>query len=52
MQNKLYRMEMVWSIEGKKGVYTTTEPEPDDLIAKAKAMMEPAPEELPDEVPF
>lgn len=27
MQNKLYRMTMVWSVEGKKGVYTTTEPE-------------------------
>lgn len=30
VQNKLYRMEMVWSVPGKKGVYTTTEPpEPD-----------------------
>jgi len=27
MQNKLYRMPMVWSVEGKKGVYTTTEPQ-------------------------
>lgn len=26
VQNKLYRMEMVWSVPGKKGVYTTTEP--------------------------
>lgn len=26
MQNKLYRMPMVWSVDGKKGVYTTTEP--------------------------
>ena len=26
VQNKLYRMEMVWSVGGKKGVYTTTEP--------------------------
>ena len=27
MQNKLYRMPMVWSVDGRKGVYTTTEPE-------------------------
>jgi hypothetical protein len=27
MQNKLYRMPMVWSVEGRKGIYTTTEPE-------------------------
>lgn len=27
MQNKLYRMSMVWSVDGKKGVYTTTEPD-------------------------
>ena len=26
MQNKLYRMPMVWSVDGRKGVYTTTEP--------------------------
>ncbi|WP_420859880.1 hypothetical protein [Marivivens marinus] len=25
VQNKLYRMEMVWSVEGRKGVYTTQE---------------------------
>ena len=29
MQNKMYRMSMVWSVDGRKGVYTTTEP--DDL---------------------
>ena len=27
LQNKLYRMSMVWSVPGKKGVYTTEEPE-------------------------
>ncbi|MCZ0811110.1 hypothetical protein N5A93_02595 [Roseovarius sp. EGI FJ00037] len=27
VQNKLYRMEMIWSVEGKKGVYTTKDPE-------------------------
>ena len=26
LQNKLYRMTMVWSLPGKKGVYTTAEP--------------------------
>lgn len=26
VQNKLYRMPMVWSVEGKKGHYTTKEP--------------------------
>ena len=29
LQNKLYRMTMVWSVPGKKGVYTTEEPEPE-----------------------
>ncbi|WP_170573739.1 hypothetical protein [Ruegeria atlantica] len=28
MQNKLYRMTMVWSVDGRKGVYTTKEPDP------------------------
>ncbi len=26
IQNKLYRMEMIWSVDGKKGIYTTTKP--------------------------
>ena len=26
IQNKLYRMPMVWSVDGRKGYYTTTEP--------------------------
>lgn len=26
LQNKLYRMETVWGVTGRKGVYTTTEP--------------------------
>ncbi len=34
IQNKLYRMDTVWSVEGKKGVYTTTEP-PEDETSKA-----------------
>lgn len=27
LQNKLYRMPMIWSVDGRKGVYTTTEPD-------------------------
>ena len=27
LQNKLYRMDMVWSVDGRKGMYTTTKPE-------------------------
>ena len=27
LQNKLYRMPMVWSVPGRKGVYTTEPPE-------------------------
>lgn len=27
IQNKLYRMEAVWSVDGKKGFYTTQKPE-------------------------
>jgi len=27
IQNKLYRMSMVWGVDGKKGVYTTEEPD-------------------------
>ena len=26
LMNKLYRMPMIWSVEGRKGIYTTTEP--------------------------
>ena len=32
IQNKLYRMEMVWSLPGKKGVYTTSEPQDVDTV--------------------
>ncbi len=27
VQGKLYRMEMVWPVDGRKGIYTTTKPE-------------------------
>lgn len=30
IQNKLYRMDTVWSVGGKKGVYTTIEPTVED----------------------
>lgn len=30
IQNKLYRMDMIWSVDGKKGVYTTIKPDEDD----------------------
>ena len=31
LQNKLYRMSMIWSVPGRKGIYTTKEPEPHPL---------------------
>lgn len=51
IQNKLYRMEMVWSVDGKKGVYTTSPPEvaPD---YKAIEELDSDLNEFPDEVPF
>ena len=53
IQNKLYRMDMIWSVEGKKGVYTTEEVAHHDPLVTAKAMMEPPPnDELEDEIPF
>jgi hypothetical protein len=33
IQNKLYRMEMVWALEGKKGIYTTSKPAAGIVIA-------------------
>lgn len=27
LMNKLYRMSMIWSVDGKKGIYTLTEPD-------------------------
>lgn len=32
IQNKLYRMDTVWSVSGRKGVYTTTEPDADEVL--------------------
>lgn len=50
-------MDMVWSVDGKKGVYTTTKP--DDPVAVAKEALEEREEpqgrrrvDLDDEIPF
>ena len=53
IQNKLYRMDMIWSVEGKKGVYTTEEVAHHDPLVTATAMMEPPHnDELEDEIPY
>jgi hypothetical protein len=57
IQNKLYRMEMVWSVEGKKGFYTTTKPVEvppanrwdDEPEQPGKGI---SPSDMEDEVPF
>ena len=59
LQNKLYRMPMVWSVDGKKGIYTTTKPliaqpdekELDDLLGTAKPTYGRH-QDMSDEVPF
>lgn len=54
IQNKLYRMSMVWSVDGKKGVYTTSDPEIGDLIGKPLYEFDEGQPttELDDEIPF
>ncbi len=53
VQNKLYRMEMIWSVDGRKGVYTTTEPEERLEINEFEDMAEAEiAEDLDSEVPF
>ncbi len=61
LQNKLYRMETVWGVPGKKGVYTTTEPTtPEEAIRASaerfsypKGRKDPADgDDIPDEIPF
>lgn len=47
MQNKLYRMSMVWSVDGRKGVYTTSEPHEESVTHHFK----PIPDEG-DDIPF
>lgn len=50
LMNKLYRMQMVWSVEGRKGVYTTTEPEDEPGIQPSKFFK---PErDLDNDIPF
>ena len=48
LQNKLYRMTMVWSVTGKKGIYTTKEPELErDPLSDAATETNRAPENAP-----
>jgi len=56
LQNKLYRMSMVWSVPGRKGIYTTTEPvegndidadDLDDLLGPETRVEEPDDSEIP-----
>jgi hypothetical protein len=55
VQGKLYRMEMVWPVDGRKGIYTTTKPEATSL-SWVDEMKSPAPpksrEDMDDEIPF
>ena len=51
LQNKLYRMPMVWSLPGKKGVYTTEQPE-EEPEPEAEEDSVSATESLDDDIPF
>ena len=55
IQGKLYRMEAVWPVDGRKGLYTTMKPEVPSIIW-ADEMKSPAPsksrEDMDDEIPF
>lgn len=56
LQNKLYRMTMVWSLPGKKGVYTTAEPksepapEPEFVVGTVTSTTSSSLDD--DEIPF
>ena len=54
VQNKLYRMEMVWSVPGKKGVYTTEEQKTVDQMVEDTMHTEEhmAVRDLDSEIPF
>lgn len=57
LQNKLYRMESVWSVEGRKGIYTTSEPEAETIRTgvppRPSTGVGPRPtEDYDDEIPF
>lgn len=47
MQNKLYRMPMIWSVDGRKGVYTASEPEDVVLEDESIYIVEADDPELP-----
>ena len=49
LQNKLYRMPMIWSVPGRKGVYTTEQPEEEP---EAEEDSVSTIESLDDEIPF
>lgn len=49
IQNKLYRMPGVWNVEGRKGVYTTSEPEPSSVETFASYA---TPDEVDSDIPF
>lgn len=55
VQGKLYRMEAVWPVDGRKGVYTTTKPEASSFDWE-DAPKAPAPtasrQDMDDEIPF
>ena len=46
IQNKLYRMTMIWSVPGKKGVYTTEEPNSPTISGATTTA------DFDDEIPF
>ena len=50
IQNKLYRMDTVCSVEGKKGVYTTQPPAVD--ASYFDAPYSPTEKDIADEIPF
>ncbi|MEL6886403.1 MAG: hypothetical protein AAFP87_17975 [Pseudomonadota bacterium] len=54
VQNKLYRMDMVWSVEGKKGVYTTEQQKTVDQMVEDTMHTEEhmTVRDLDDEIPF
>ncbi len=54
IQNKLYRMDMVWSVDGRKGFYTTIKPDevPDILSPDHLRDLKETSVDMEDEVPF
>ena len=57
LQNKLYRMDMVWSVDGRKGLYTTTKPEisaENDEVSTETITQSPrySRSDMDDEIPF